>query len=104
MLSDLSPTNKERQVYETIIEANREYEILDKDNRPQYEDVKTPPPKPKPEVEAVQMQPLPSPGDCGEFTQCPAYAVPMATTSIHSNKDEQEAVSEPASPSTSKSE
>ena len=81
MLNDLSPTNKEREVYEAI-EANHEYEILDKYNQP-YEDVKIPPPKPKPETEAVQLQPLPSTGDY-EFTQCPAY-VPVATTSIHGN-------------------
>ena len=28
MLSDLSPTNKEREVYETI-DADHEYEVLD---------------------------------------------------------------------------
>ena len=77
MLSDLSPT-KEREVYETI-EADHEYEILDKYNQPQYDDVKV---APKPE-EPVQLQPLSSTGDY-EFTQCPAY-IPMATTSIHGN-------------------
>ena len=94
MLNDLSPTNKERQVYE-IIEADHEYEILDKYNQP-YEDVKVPPPKPKPEVEAVQLQPLSSAGDY-EFTQCPAY-VPMATTTntINGSNDKQETVSEPS--------
>ena len=79
MLSDLSPTNKERELYETI-EADHEYEILDKYNQA-YEDVKVPPPKPKPEAEAVQ--PLSSTGDY-EFTQCPAY-ISVATTSIHGN-------------------
>ena len=85
MLSDLSPTtNKEREVCETI-EADHEYEILDKYNQATYEDVKIPPTaKPQPaEAEAVQLQPLPATGDY-EFTQCPAY-VPMATTSIHGN-------------------
>ena len=93
MLSDLSPTDKEREVYETI-EADHEYEILDKYNQP-YEDVKVPPPKPKAEAEAVQLQPLSSTGDY-EFTQCPAY-VPMATTTtstIHGDDDKQETVSE----------
>ena len=79
MLRNLSPTNKEKEVYETI-EADHEYEILDKYNQA-YEDVKVPPPKPKPEAEAVQ--PLSSTGDY-EFTQCPAY-ISVATTSIHGN-------------------
>ena len=98
MLSDLSPTNEERGVYETI-EADREYEILDKYNQP-YEDVRVPPlVKPKPEAEVVQplsstgdyefsqcpayipVQPLSSTGDY-EFSQCPAY-ITVATTSIH---------------------
>ena len=92
MLSDLSPTNKEREVYETI-EADHEYEILDKYNQA-YEDIKVPPPKPAMEVEAVQLQ---TTGDY-EYTQCPAY-IPVTTTSIHGN-DKQEA-SEPRSvPST----
>ena len=85
ILSDLSPTtNKEREVYETI-EADHEYEILDKYNQATYDDVKLPPPaKPQPtEAEAVQLQPMASTGDY-EFTQCPAY-VPVATTSIHGN-------------------
>ena len=87
MLSDLSPTtNKEREIYENI-EADHEYEILDKYNQAtaNYEDVKFPPPaKPQPtEAEAVQLQPMASTGDY-EFSQCPAY-VPMATTSIHGN-------------------
>ena len=88
ILSDLSPTtNKERDVYETI-EADHEYEILDKYNQATYDDVKIPPPaKPQPtEAEAVQLQPMASTGDY-EFTQCPAY-VPMATTSIHGNTNE----------------
>ena len=80
MLSDLSTTNKEREVYE-IIEADHEYEILDKYNQT-YEDVTVPPPaKPKLEVEAVQ--PLSSTGDY-EFTECPAY-IPVTTTCIHGN-------------------
>ena len=87
MLSDLSPTtnyNKESEVYETI-EADHEYEILDKYNLAAYDDVKIPPPaKPQPAVaEAVQLQPMASTGDY-EFTQCPAY-VPMTTTNIHGN-------------------
>ena len=52
MLSDLSPTNKEREVYETI-DADHEYEVLDNYNVNQYDDVTIPPPKPKPEVKAV---------------------------------------------------
>ena len=85
MLSNLSPTtNEESEVYETI-EADYEYEILDKYNQATYDDVKIPPPaKPQPaEAEVVQLQPMASTGDY-EFTQCPAY-VPVATTSIHSN-------------------
>ena len=84
ILSDLSPTNKEREVYETI-EADHEYEILDKYNQATYEDVKLPPPaKPQPvEAESVQLQPMASIVDY-DFTQCPAY-VPVATTSIHGN-------------------
>ena len=85
LLSDLSPTtNKEREVYENI-EADHEYEILDKYNQATYDDVKIPPPaKSQPaEVEAVQLQPLASTGDY-EFTQCPAY-VSVTTTSIHGN-------------------
>ena len=79
MLSNLSPTDKEREVYETI-EADHEYEILDKYNQPHYDDVKVPLPKPE---EPVQPQPSALAGDY-EFTQCPAY-VPMATTSSHGN-------------------
>ena len=80
MLSDLSFTNKERGVYETI-EVDHEYEILDKYNQPQYDDVKIPPIKSKPaEAESAQLQPLPSTGDY-EFTQCPAY-IPVATTNV----------------------
>ena len=80
MLSDLSPTNKEREVYETI-EADHEYEMLDTYNlQPQYDDVTIPPPKSKAEAETMQPK-LASTGDY-EFTQCPAY-VSVATTSIH---------------------
>ena len=78
MLSDLSTTNKEREVYETI-EADHEYEILDKYSQA-YEEVQAPPPKPE---LPVQPQPPSSAGDY-ELTQCPAY-VPMTTTSIHGN-------------------
>ncbi len=78
MLRDLSPTNKEREVHETI-EADHEYEILDKYSQP-YEDI-NPPAKPKPEPEAVQLQPLPLTGDY-ELTQCPAY-VPITVTINH---------------------
>ena len=85
MLSDLSFTNKERDVYETI-EADHEYEILDKYNQPQYDDVKIPPIKPKPaEAEAVQLHPLPSTVDY-EYTQCPAY-IPVATTNVVDSTD-----------------
>ena len=77
MLSDLSPTNKEREVYETI-EADHEYEILDKYNQA-YEDVTVPPPA-KPKMEAEAMQPLSSTGDY-EFIECPAY-IPVTTTCI----------------------
>ena len=77
MLSDLSSTNKERGVYETV-EADHEYEILDKYNQA-YEEVQASPPKPVP----VQPQPTSSAGDY-EFTDCPAY-IPVATTSVHGN-------------------
>ena len=80
MLSDLSPTNKEREVYGTI-EADHDYEILDKYNQA-YEDV-LPSLKPTSEAGAVQLQPLSSTGGY-EFTQCPAY-VTVAITSIHGN-------------------
>ena len=82
MLSDISPTtNEESEIYETI-EADHEYEILDKYYQAAYDDA--PPAKPQPTVaEAVQLQPMASTGDY-EFTQCPAY-VPMTTTSIHGN-------------------
>ena len=78
ILSNLSPTNKESEVYETA-EAEHEYEILD--SQPQHDNVKVSL-GPKTE-EPAQSQPLSSAGDY-EFTQCPAY-VPMATTSIHDN-------------------
>ena len=89
MLSDLSTTSKERGVYETV-EADHEYEILDKYNQA-YEEVQAPPPKPAPV--AVQPQPASSAGDY-EFTDCPAY-IPVATTSIHGN-DKREASQPPA--------
>ena len=92
MLSDLSPTTKERDVYETI-EADHEYEILDRYSQPQYDDVKVPPPaEPKPEV---QLQPS---GDY-EFTQCPAY-IPMATmtTTATASDDKRETMPETPSP------
>lgn len=83
MLSDLPPTTKEREVYETIETADHEYEILDNYNQ---DNIKIPSPaKPKPEAEAVQLQPLPSTGDY-DFTQCPAY-IPVATTIFHGNND-----------------
>ena len=86
MLSDLSPTSKERAVYETI-EGDHEYEILDKYNlQPQYDDVKIPPVKPE---RLVQPQPLSAPAGDYDFTQCPAYiAVSTTTTSIHGNTNE----------------
>ena len=80
ILSNLSPTNKESEVYETA-EAEHEYEILDKYSQPQHDDVSL---GPKTE-EPAQLQPLSSTGDY-EFTQCPAY-VPVATTSIHDNSN-----------------
>ena len=95
MLSDLYPANKERDVYETV-EADHEYEILDKYNQPQYDDIKIPPPKPKPETEAVQPQPLPSTGDY-EFTQCPAY-IPVATTNVVSNTNNPVEIPAPSQP------
>ena len=91
MLSDLSPTTKERDVYAETIEADHEYEILDRYSQPQYDDVKVPPPKPE-----VQLQPS---GDY-EFTQCPAY-VPMATvttTTATTSDDKQETVPKTPSP------
>ena len=55
MLSDLSPSNKEREVYEAI-EADNEYEILDKYSQA-YDDIKIPPTAnlPKPEADAVKL-------------------------------------------------
>ena len=87
MLSRLPST---RDIYEAV-EADHEYEILDKYNQPQYDEVKIPPPKPeRVEAESVQLQPLPSTGDY-EFTQCPAY-VPVVTTtsSIRGSSDKLE--------------
>ena len=85
VLSELSsPANKERDidVYVTV-EADHEYEILDKYNQ---RHVKAPPPKPKPETKtAVQLQPLPSTGDY-EFTQCPAYVSVTTTNVINASK------------------
>ena len=95
MLSKLPPT---RDIYEAV-EADHEYEIPDKYNQPQYDDVKIPPPMPEPaEAESVQLRPLPSTGDY-EFTQCPAY-VPVVTTtsSIHGSGDKLESISELPSP------
>ena len=84
MLSDLSPTAKERDIYETI-EADHEYEILDKYNQPQYDDVKVPgPPKPEPEAEQPRKASQSAPASDYEFTQCPAY-IPVSNTSIHGN-------------------
>ena len=72
-MNDLSSTDKEREVYETI-EADHEYEILDKYNQTYYDDIKVSSPKLKPEAVAVELQPLSSTVDY-EFTlgQCPAY-------------------------------
>ena len=90
MLSDLSLTNKEGEVYETI-EADHEYEILDKYNQPQHDDAKVPPPKPEskvpsPKPGSVQLQKASqsAPASDYEFTQCPAY-IPVSSTSIHGN-------------------
>ena len=80
MLSDLSPTDREREVYE-IIEADHEYEMLDKYNQPQYDDIKVPSPKPEEPMQSLQLS---APAGDYEFTQCPAY-VPVATTSILGN-------------------
>jgi hypothetical protein len=83
MLSDLSPTIKEGEAYETI-EADHEYEILDKYNQPQYDDVKFPSPKQEP-VQPPKALPLQSaPASDYEFTQCPAY-IPVSSTSSHGN-------------------
>ena len=96
MLSELSsPANKERDidVYVTV-EADHEYEILDKYNQPH---VKAPPPKPKPETKtAVQLQPLPSTGDY-EFTQCPAY-VSVTTTNVIGNASKPLEIPPPSQP------
>ena len=76
-LSELSPDNDERNLYETV-EADHVYDtpVLDKHNQV-YEEVRTPSQKPEP------SQPLSSIGDF-ELTQCPAY-VSVANTSIHGN-------------------
>lgn len=86
VLSNQTPTDKEKEVYETVeTDQDHEYEILDKFNQPraQHRDSKDPPLKP---AESVQLQPLSSTGDY-EFSQCPAY-VSVATTSIHGNTAE----------------
>ena len=84
MLSDLSPSNKEGEVYEAI-EADNEYEILDKYSQA-YDDIKIPPTAnlPKPEADAVKLQSFPAAGDY-EFTQCPAYVTIVATTNVLGN-------------------
>ena len=82
MLSNLSTRSKEKEVFETV-EADHEYEILDKYSQA-YEEVLAPPPKPEP----VQLQPLSSAGDY-EYSECPAD-IPVATTSIHGNTNEQD--------------
>ena len=92
MLSKLPST---RDIYEAV-EADHEYEILDKYNQPQYDDVKIPSPKPKPEAESVQPQPLPSTGDY-EFTQCPAY-IPVATTNVVGNTNKPVEIPAPSQP------
>ena len=78
MLNSLSPTNNEGEAYESPIETDHEYEMLDKYNQA-YEEVQVPPTRPEP----VKLQPLSSAGDY-DFTQCPAY-VPVATTSTYVN-------------------
>ena len=65
MLNNLSTRNKEKEVFETV-EADHEYEILDKYSQA-YEEVLAPPPKPEP----VQLQPLSLAGDY-EYSECPA--------------------------------
>ena len=80
MLSDLSPTtnyNEESEVYETI-EADHEYEILDKYNQAAYDSVKISPPA-KPQCSAAATN-----GINWRLWVHPAY-VPMTTTSIHGN-------------------
>ena len=92
MLSDLSPISKDKEVYDTI-EADHEYEMLDKYSQA-YEDIKVPPPKSEPAD--VQLQQ--STGDY-DYTQCPAYvSVNVATAGIHDDaiKGETPSVSQPA--------
>ena len=67
MLSDISHTNKEKQACESI-EADHEYELLDKYYTEAYEDIKVPQ-TPLPKQELQQSS---SPGDY-ELTQCPTY-------------------------------
>ena len=77
-------TNEEREVNNTL-EADHEYETLDKYDQA-YDEVKVPPPKP----ESVQLQVFPlAASDDYKFTQCPAY-VSTATTNIHGNTNRSE--------------
>ena len=75
-MNDLS-ANEEREVDNTL-EADHEYEILDKCDQA-YDEVKVPPPK----SESVQLQAFPlAASDDYMFTQCPAY-VSTTTTNNH---------------------
>ena len=66
ILSDISHTSKERPAHESV-EADHEYEVLDKYNQA-YEDIQVsqaPPP--------IQEQQQSSSAGDNELTQCPAY-------------------------------
>ena len=80
MLSNLSCASKDGEIYETINEADHDYEILDISHA--HEGIKVPPLKLEPTNGHLQ-QPLSS-TNVYDYTQCPAY-VSFATTGIHGN-------------------
>lgn len=92
-MNDLS-TNEEKEVDNTL-EADHEYEILDKCDQA-YDEVKVPPPK----SESVQLQAFPlAASDDYKFTQCPAY-VSTATTNVHPGNTNRLEYDVPSVPST----
>ena len=85
MLRDISRTSKERHAHE-IVEADHEYEVLDKYNQA-YEDIRVPQ-APPPKQEQQQSS---SAGDRDyELTQCPAY-VPV----IHGSQETETSLMQP---------
>ena len=94
-MNDLS-SNEEREVDNTL-EADHEYETLDKYDQAYDEDlVKALPPK----SESVQLQAFPlAASDDYKFTQCPAY-VSTATTNVHPGNTNRSEYDVPSIPST----